>query len=145
MKLFNQILYFVFTIVVLGAIGVWLPLAIDYFPKNSLTEESYKTFPSNLLTYYLSIFFVALVDRIIFIVKEDDYKYKITEVLIFGFIALFCFGLTYFSFSKIYQKQYESASWCCLWATLLSFVVWWVANRKDEKMTPGDAVPKPKL
>lgn len=145
MKLINQLLYFVFTIIILGSVGVWLPLAIDFFPTNTLSPESYTTFPSNLLTYYLSIFFIALVDRVIYIVKEDDYKHKITEVLIFGFIALACFGLTYFAFSKIYQKQYDSAFSYCFWATMLSFIVWWVANRKDEKMTPGDAVPKPKI
>ncbi|MCY7357201.1 MAG: hypothetical protein LH609_06965 [Rudanella sp.] len=143
MKLINLLLYFIFTIVFLGNIGTLLPLAIDYFPENTLSEEAYKTFPGNLLTYYLSIFFVSLVDRIIHIIKKEDYKYKITEVLIFGLIVLVCLWLIYMAFSKIHQKQYDSALWYCLFAIILSYIVWWIANYKDEKMNPNNAIPKP--
>lgn len=136
MKIVNQILYFVFTIVILSTIGVWLPLSIDYFPANKVSAKSLESLPGNLLTYYLSIFFVALVDRVLFLVRDNAYKHKITEILLAGVVAFICLTLTYFAFSKIYQKDYESAVHYCLYATVLSFVLWWIANYKDSKADP---------
>jgi hypothetical protein len=128
-----QVLYFLIAVILLGGIGVWLPFAIDYFPKNIISEESMKTLPGNLLTYYLSIFSVSLVDRIRYMLKDDRYRYKEFELLLSILVSAGCIYLTYYSFSFIYQKKYCEAIEYCKYATYLSFIVWWIANIKQPK------------
>jgi uncharacterized protein YacL len=140
MKIINKILYFILTVVALGSMGVWLPLAIDYFKSYSLNKETLKILPGNILTYCVSLFFIAILDRIIHIIKDESCKHKITELLVMGFVIILCAILTYFSFRSINFEEFDKATKYALIATFLAYIVWWIANWKDEKVDPFDSL-----
>jgi len=140
MKIVNKILYFILTVFALGSMGAWMPFAIDFFKGNELHKETWEIFPGNILTYYLSLFFVAILDRIIYIVKDERYKHKITELLVIAFVALICVALTYLSFRSIALKEFQCATKFALIATSLAYLMWWLANWKDKKVDPYDSL-----
>ena len=136
----NQFLYFLLAVVFLGSMGIWLPLAIDYFPSNKLSKNIIASIPNNLLTYYLSVFFISLIDRIRYMINDQRYKHKETEILISAIVVIICIYLTYCSFSLNYQKKYDEATQYGIYATCLSLIVWWIANAKQPKTNQIDSL-----
>lgn len=143
MRTLNKILYFILTIVAFSAMGVWIPIAIDYFKGDTLGKETWEILPGNILTYYLSIVSVAIVDRIIYIVKDERYRHKITEVLIIAFVIILYIILTYLSFRFVYHKEFNKATNCALIATLFAYGMWWIANWKEQKVDPFNPLGGP--
>ena len=141
MRIINKILYFILTVIVLGSTGVTIPVAIDYFQHSDITNQSLVVLPYSLLTYYLSLFFIAIVDRILIITKDTTYTHKITEILIIGIVTLLIIGLlTFFSFKSLMQNNYSSATFYASLGTITAFVIWWIANYKDTKVDPFNSL-----
>ena len=136
MRVFNKILYFVITVIVLSSMGVWLPFALDYFKGDSISIETKQALAGNILTYYLSLFFIAVIDRILHISKDERYKHKITEILIMSLVILVCISLTYISFRSVAHKLYDKAAYYACIATAVSYIIWWIANWKNDNVDP---------
>lgn len=132
--------YFLLTVVILGGLGVTLPLAIDYFKNDALTDYSLELAPNNLITYSISIFLVAFVDRMRYLIKDDRYKHKELE---FIFLIIGVFGqavLVFLAFKNIYHEDYQTSLKICYWITGLSFLLWWVVRKNDGAIDPYSAL-----
>ena len=142
MRHLGLFLYFLIAVTFFGGIGVWLPIAIDYFPKEILSKESYNAIPNNLLTYYLSVFFVAIGDRMYKLIDDGTYSYKKIELSILIICSILCCVLTYYVFMRINQQNFSAAVSLCKLGAFMSFIAWAYANWNDEKMNPTNAFPK---
>jgi uncharacterized BrkB/YihY/UPF0761 family membrane protein len=142
---YNLILYFLIAVLGFGSIGVWLPMFIDWFAHNSndattFSETTNKSTPGNIITYFLSIFLVSLIDRILYIVDKENYKHRKTEIFISLLVIV---AVTYFvlkSFKYLRMNDLESANIYALVGAGISFVIWWIANYQDKKTDPYDAL-----
>ena len=145
MRYLGLFLYFLIAVAFFGSIGVWLPMTIDYFPEEILSKEAYNAIPNNLLTYYLSVFFVAIGDRMYKVIDDGSYVYKKIELSVLVICSILCCALTYYVFMRIQQQNFPAALGLCKLGALMSFIAWAYANRNDEKMNPNNATPTPKL
>lgn len=142
---YNLIVYFLLTIVGCGSLGVWFPMLLDWFahdPKNPniLSDATNKGMPNNIITYFLSIFLVSLIDRILYVIDKEDYKHRKTEIFIsiVIFIAVAYFVLNSFRFLRM--NDLASANKYALIGAAISFIVWWIANYQDTKTDPYSAL-----
>lgn len=144
---YNLIIYFVSTVCILGSVGVWLPMLIDWFIGNSdpkgvgiLSKETYRSTPNNIITYFLSVFSIAVIDRVLHIIDKKDYKYRKTEIL----VSLVVIGLVGFfvlkSFRFIRLGDIDSAISFSIYGAVLSYVIWWIANYHDTRSDPDESL-----
>jgi len=139
-KIANRILYFILAVMIISSVGIWIPLAIDYFPDSKISEDTLNVLPSNILTYYLSILFIGLIDRILYLIRNREYKHIITEILILGLITAFVIFITYLSFKNIASKDFYYATIYAFIGAATSYIIWWLANFNDKKVDPINAL-----
>jgi hypothetical protein len=138
MKVHQMILYFFLTVVLLSSIGVWLPYAIDLFVSNDVSAETAKAFSGNLMTYYIAIFIVGVIDRILSILSNPNYSFKKTEFLFLVAGSMACIVITFFAFKNIFHKEYERANIYAWIGTVMSFIIWWISKADSiEKFQPN--------
>jgi len=114
--------YFVFAVAIFGSMGVWLPIAIDWYNLSQITEATNKSLPSNILTYSLGIFLVAAIDRIIHLLFKTG-KYSSNVLEFFGILMalLVTAILVYFSLRCLRNTLIEDAM---LYAMYIAFIAW---------------------
>lgn len=139
-KLTNQIVYFVFAIVVLASMGVWLPIIIDVFNFSMIRTETFNIIPNNILSYSLSIFSIAVIDRFIYMVDLDRYKHKKLEVLISFIVVLVVGVFVFMTFYSLKNNNASAAMYYSIIGSCISFIMWWFANYKDTKLNPYDVL-----
>jgi len=144
---YNLVLYFLITVVFFGSIGVWLPMLIDWFnnnPKDAsvkiITDETYHSTPNNIITYFLSVFSIALIDRILYIIDKKDYKHRKTEIFASLIIVVAVAFFVLKSFKLIKANDIENAIQFSIYGALISYAIWWIANFNDTKSDPSNSL-----
>jgi uncharacterized BrkB/YihY/UPF0761 family membrane protein len=142
---YNLILYFLIAVVGFGSIGVWLPMFIDWFANTSddsttFSETTNKSTPGNIITYFLSIFLVSLIDRILYVIDKENYKHRKTEIFISLLVIVAVIYFVLKSFKYLRMNDLESANTYALLGASVSFVIWWIANYQDKKTDPYSAL-----
>ena len=133
MKLSEQIVYFLLAIVLFNSIGIWFPLIVDYYSSTSVTSATFNATPYNLMTYFMGLASVALVDRIKRLMRTKDYPAKFLEFLLWVFVGLIFLGFVFFVMKYIKDKQVSEAIHLSLYGTLLAYVLWWFAYYQPVK------------
>jgi|JI10StandDraft_1071094.scaffolds.fasta_scaffold1092141_2 hypothetical protein len=137
---YNLILYFFIAIVGFGSIGVWLPMLLDWFMHNSepqvLTKATKEGTPNNIVTYFLSIFLVSLIDRILNVIDKEDYKHRKTEIIISIIILVAVAYCVLKSYKLVRMNDFDSANSYALIGAGISYLIWWIANYQDKKTDP---------
>ena len=127
MRFFTIILYFIFAIVFLSAIGVIVPYLID----NSNEEiNTINNLNQNLITYGIAILVSASLDYILQLIdKTVSYKKAVMLLVIIGNVGI----LIIYSFIliKINQKPTNEISNFIIFGIFIAFVMWWIANYKN--------------
>lgn len=139
MKAKDIVLYFVLTMIIVSSIGVWLPFAIDFF-AGSFKDETARSFPGNLLTYYLGIFTIATIDRMLRIFELDNYSHKKSEFLVLAFVILTVGFLTFMVFKNIHHNDYGAAWVWCIAPTVIAYIMWWISKWHTIESNPTNAL-----
>lgn len=128
------IAYFLFATAFLGSMGIWLPIAIDNFSSDKVSDETYKSLPSNILTYALSIFLVAAIDRIIHLLfKTSKYSNNVLEFFGILFCCLGTGALVFFSLKSLKTSSLPNAISYANWVVLISWGVWFYVKLQGSK------------
>jgi len=135
------IAYWFFATGLLGSIGVWLPLVIDYFSIDHASVETYKSLASNMLTYGLSIFLIAAIDRIIHLLyKTSAYSNHVLEF--FG-ILLSCIGtafIVFFSLKALKNSLFEDAIKYARYLSIIAWAAWFYVKLQGSKTNNYSAI-----
>lgn len=140
MSLLEQAGYFFLAIVVFNSIGIWFPLLIDYYNSTSLTQSTFAATPYNLMTYFMGLASVALIDRIKRLMRAKEYPAKFLEFLFWVFIGLVFLGFVFFVMKYIKDKQVSEAIHLSLYGTLGAYILWWFAYYQPVKNSPYGAL-----
>lgn len=116
------IAYFLIAVAFLGSMGVWLPIAIDNYNSNSISSETHKSLPSNILTYSLGIFLIAAIDRIIHLLfKTSKYSNNILE---FFAILFACLGTGILVFLSLKSSKNTLIDDAINYSRYVAFIAW---------------------
>ena len=141
---YNLILYFFITIVAFGSIGVWLPFVLDWMKadpkaKSIVSDSTWNGTPNNIITYYLSVLLVSLIDRILFIIDQNDYAYRKTEIFVSALVMLLVGYCVLKAYKLVSMFDIDSANTWAVIGACVSYVIWWIANYKETKTDPYNA------
>lgn len=133
-NIFITIAYFVVAILFFGSMGIWLPIAIDNYNLNKIAEETYKSLPSNILTYSLGIFLIAAIDRMIHLLFKTS-KYSNNVLEFFGIIfALFGTGaLVFFSLKSLKNTLIDDAIFYAKYVAFVAWLAWFYVKLQGSK------------
>lgn len=143
MKFYQLVLYFIITVLFLSSIGVWLPYGIDYFFGDSIKQETSDAFAGNLMTYYLAIFTVGIIDRLLSIIDNPNYNFKKTEFLLLVTVSIVCLFLTIMAFKNIFHKKFDVATNYAFYGTILSVFIWWLSKWDSITDSPANILGGP--
>lgn len=140
MKFVNKVLYFIIVVVLFQAVGVIIPIVIDYAQNEGITFFSKSVTPYNLATYAISIFLVAMVKRVLVFVDDSKYRHKKLEILLLTLLLLIQGVLIFFTYSNIYHENFDRALMLNLFVVMISWLLWWWAFKDDTITDPFSAL-----
>ncbi|WP_304066709.1 hypothetical protein [Pedobacter glucosidilyticus] len=124
-RLFTVILYFVFAIVFLAAIGVILPFIFDEVNSNN---DKIKNLNQNLITYFIAILVTSSLDYIMKIIdKEVSYK-KLAILITCIFNTTILILASYAIYQNNNNKYCKDIPWQIYIGIASAYLVWWTAN-----------------
>lgn len=129
----EQIGYFLLAIFFFNSIGVWFPIAIDYYNCSAITGETYKATPYNLLTYFLGMVSVAIIDRFRKVLIMNNHPSKFLELLFwiaFGLGMLVCGVLI---MKSVKDTDVPQAIKYGIAGSLITYIVWWLTYLQPYK------------
>lgn len=136
----NQVLYFIIAVIIFSSIGVWLPLLIDFFNYNSVSDKTIVIIPNSIISYSLSIFTIGLIDRILFMVDMQMYRHKKLEILVSVIVIILVSIFVFETFRALKNNLVDNAIIYSVIASLISYITWWIANYKGTKVNPVDSL-----
>lgn len=123
-KLTIQTKYFLIAIVVVGSIGVWLPVVLSIALKKDIQLQE---LPVNLTTFYVSIYFGGCVDSILKLIDTKKENGKSIILNLVGLI-LISFFLVIATIWLNIENQLVLAIILASLGTFIALKLWWVNN-----------------
>lgn len=121
------ILYFIIAIVVLGTSGIWLPFIGKDFNGQAIENSDWLAYAGNILTYSLTLFFVAIVDRVMHLLfKTGRYSNNVIEFLLIIIVSFLLGWLVVYKALK--ALRYDEVSRAIYYSFILgicSWAAWW--------------------
>lgn len=136
----KQAFRFFIAIFFLNSIGIWLPIAVDWYQYSMITSVTCDSIPYNLTTYFLGLVTVSVYDRIRFLFKMTNYDHKELEFsiwVIVGFVSV-VYGI--YLMKQIKDRQIEYAIKVGLWGVLISYAIWWIVYFERPKSSAYGAL-----
>lgn len=128
------IAYFLIAIIFLGSMGVWLPITIDIYSTNNISNETMNLLPSNILTYSLGIFLIAAIDRIIYLFfKTSKYTNNILEFFGILFACLATAFIVFLSLKSFKNSIVDDAIRYAKYVVLIAWVAWFYVKIQGSK------------
>jgi hypothetical protein len=127
MRTFTIILYFLFAIGFLSAIGVIVPYLID---STNNDANAINNLNQNLITYGIAILVSASLDYILQLIdKSVSYKKAVMLLVIIGNVGI----LIIYSFILIQLNKTPNneISKFIVFGIFIAYVMWWIANYKN--------------
>lgn len=126
--------YFLLAVVIVGSIGIWLPILIECFFLNKITPSSIS---QNLITYFITILFAGSIDYFFNQLK----KLKIDGIasVFLDLIGLLLLSLT-IVLVGVFLSVYGHIIWSLLIASVgvvIAFRIWWLANVDNPNFFPN--------
>lgn len=138
-EFFEKLLYFIGATILLGSIGIWFSMSIDFLPDGKLSKATEEGIPGNILTYGLAILTVAAVDRGRWLMRNTR-NYRGLEFLAIIPVLLGGLWLAYNSLHFTFLKDLAQAKFYAKCTTALAYAAWWVASAKDLENNSIDAM-----
>lgn len=138
--------YFLLAVVLIGSIGIWLPILIECIFLKRITFTS---IPQNVITYFITILFAGSIDYFFSQLK----KLKIDGI---ASVFLDLIGLLLLSLAivliGVFLSIYNESTWSLIVGLIgvsIAYRVWWLANIDNPNFYPkpssslGDDPSKP--
>lgn len=126
-NLFEQIFYFIIAIMVFNSIGVWLPAAIDYYNSTTVSKAVYESTPLNLMTYFLGLITVGIIDRIKKLFKMTNHPFKSIEFYGWIIFVVIITIVVFFLMKNVKDKNTSKAIDCSIIGLFAAYIVWWIS------------------
>ena len=135
------ICYFLLAVVLLSSIGIWLPVLIDIFNKDKVSEEVMHSLPGNILTYALGLFLIAIIDRSIYLLfKTSQYQNNILEFFVIAFIFLITSFFVFCSLKSLKGQYYIDAHSYAKYVMFISWGAWLYVKFRGTKDSNYSAI-----
>lgn len=125
--------YFLLAVVIVGSIGIWLPILIECIFLKKITITS---IPQNVITYFITILFAGSIDYFFSQLK----KLKVDGL---ASIFLDLIGLLLLSLAIVLTGVFLSVYNHSFWSLFVGFVgviiayrIWWLANVDNPNFYP---------
>lgn len=128
-KLTIQAKYFVIAILIVGSIGIWLPLLLSIALGQQINHYE---IPINITTFYVSIYFAGCVDYIMNILDNKDEK-KQGKSDFLTYLALILVAI-FFVVTTVWlklQDHFIIPLLLALLGTSIALILWWKNNVKN--------------
>jgi hypothetical protein len=125
--------YFLLAVVIIGSIGIWLPILIECLFLKKITISS---IPQNIITYFITILFAGSIDYFFSQLK----KLKVDGL---ASIFLDLIGLLLLSLAIVLIGVFLSVYNHSYWSLIVGFIgvviayrIWWLANVDNPNFYP---------
>jgi branched-subunit amino acid transport protein AzlD len=135
MRNFTIILYFIFAIGFLSAIGVIIPYLIDNTNSN---PDTINNLNQNLITYGIAILVSASLDYFLQLIDQSvSYKKPVMLLVIIGNVGiLFIYSFILIQLNKTPNNEVSNL---VVIGTLIAYAMWWIANYKNSNFDVANA------
>ena len=133
-KLSNQAKYFWIAIVIIGTIGIWLPIIFELAGGEPVT---WFNLPLTFTTYYIAIYFSGCVDSMLKLFDEVVEEPK-SKLLNFIFMILVSIALLIFTIWLNLNDKFILPLMLSLMGTVIALKLWWENN--EENPTFGEII-----
>ena len=138
--LIDQIVYFLFAIIFVNAVGLWLPYLIDWYDNDKMSPVTYKALPSNAMTYFGGIAAVAIYDRVRKMVDAETHNYKKLELSAWMVVSCLLIFLIFKLLKQVKKNDVDAALYFSYIGITASYIIWWIANYKKFTSSPYGAL-----
>ena len=122
-KWVNLILYFIVAVLIIGSIGVWLPLILDGRPIDKLNLYQ------NISTYYIAIFVAGCIDLILLsIQKVKDSNNPVGSVLFLILLLFLSVGSIVLVSFLIHNGNEIWAKRISIFGLFAAYIMWFWSN-----------------
>jgi hypothetical protein len=125
--------YFLLAVVLIGSIGVWLPILVERIFLGKITISS---IPQNIITYFITILFAGSIDYFFSQLK----KLKLDGI---ASVFLDLIGLLLLSLAVVlvgvFLSVYNYTAWAILiglFGVAVAYRIWWIANIDNPNFYP---------
>jgi len=125
--------YFLLAVVIIGSIGIWLPILIEQIFLKQITVSS---IPQNLITYFITILFAGSIDY--FFSQLNKLKVDGIASIFLDLIGLLLLSLG-IVFVGVFLSVYQHIFWALLvglTGVLIAYRIWWLANVDNPNFYP---------
>jgi len=120
-----QARYFLIAVIIIGSIGIWLPIGIEALADKKVTFHS---IPPNVTTYFVTILFAGCIDYFLGRIRALNINGIASIFLNLIILAIFSFGLVVGAvILNIYKRDGYSIVLGII-GVIISFRIWWLAN-----------------
>lgn len=134
--------YFSIVVVLIGSIGIWWSLLLDFVDKKTIDWHS---ITPNLITYFSAIIFTGNIDYFMSLIKKkkgNDLLSGFLDFLLIIFLSVIWVGITTF----LHLKKNDNIAYIMSFIGIaVSWIIWWNANKDNPNFQierkPENAVP----
>ena len=120
--------YFLLAVVIMGSIGVWLPILLTLYSGNIIDATNVI---QNIITYFVTIIFAGCIDYFFSKLKTLNKDRLAESFLNIVIIILVCFGITITGVSLNISGKTNMALLLAIIGVISSYIMWWLANRSN--------------
>jgi hypothetical protein len=128
--------YFLIAVVLIGSIGIWLPIGLELLIEKKVT---FHNIPSNTITYFVSLLFAGCIDY--FLGKIQQLNIDGIIGVFFNLISISLLGIALVVGAIVLNiYKYDLYSLILgLIGIFISYRIWWIANEGNPNFTPSNA------
>jgi hypothetical protein len=135
----NVFLYFIIAILLVGTIGVWLPVLINLANGDVVNEfDIYQ----NTATYFITILVAGCLELILNIIEKlEDSAYN-TKGYVLLLILLILISIALIV-TISFAISFENKAWSkvpAIFGVLFAWVIWWISNYDNDTIKATNAL-----
>lgn len=128
--------YFIIAIVIMGSIGIWLPIGLEALINKTFT---FTNVPQNVTTYFVSLLFAGCIDYFLGKIKELNIKGLANTFLNLLFIGLIGIVIVVGAIILNVYKFDKLSLFLGIIGVFISYKIWWIANDNNPNFIENDA------
>lgn len=128
--------YFLIAVIIIGSIGIWLPIGIEALVDKKVTFHG---IPPNVTTYFVSILFAGCIDYFLGKLRELNISGIAGVFLNLILLSLLSFGLVIGAVILNVLNQDFYSLLLGVIGILISYRIWWIANVNNPNFTSNAA------
>ena len=120
-----QAKYFLVAILLIGSVGVWLPIGLELLIEKKVTLHN---IPPNVTTYFVSLLFAGCIDFLLGKIRNLNVNGLASVFLNIILIGLLGIGIVLGSIILNIYRYDKLSLFISFLGVLISYRIWWIAN-----------------